>query len=46
MSQFADMVDSGKLKVFVNRTFPLEKAAEAIDFRGKTPIPGKIVLLP
>jgi hypothetical protein len=34
------------LKVFVNRTFPLEKAAEAIDFRGKTPIPGKIVLLP
>ena len=46
MAMFADMVDNGKLKVFVNRTFPLEQAAEAMDFRGKTPIPGKIVLLP
>jgi NADPH:quinone reductase-like Zn-dependent oxidoreductase len=46
MAKFADMVDSGKLKVFVNRTFPLEQAAEAMDFRGKTPIPGKVVLLP
>ncbi len=46
MAKFADMVDKGKLKVFVNRTFPLEQAAEAMDFRGKTPIPGKVVLLP
>jgi len=46
MAKFAEMVDSGKLKVFVNRTFPLEQAAEAMDFRGKTPIPGKVVLLP
>src|SRR5215216_1626135 len=46
MAKFADMVDSGKLKVFVNRTFPLEEAAEAMDFRGKTPIAGKVVLLP
>ena len=46
LEKFATMVDSGKLKVFVNRTFPLEQAAEAMDFRGKTPIPGKVVLLP
>jgi NADPH:quinone reductase-like Zn-dependent oxidoreductase len=46
LEKFAEMVDSGKLKVFVNRTFPLAEAAEAIDFRGKTPIPGKVVLLP
>lgn len=46
MAMFAEMVDSGKLKVFVHRTFPLEEAAEAMVFRGTTPIPGKIVLLP
>jgi NADPH:quinone reductase-like Zn-dependent oxidoreductase len=46
MAKFADMVDRGELKVFVNRTFPLAQAAEAMDFRGKTPIPGKVVLLP
>jgi len=46
MAKFADMVDSGKFKVFVNRTFPLAEAAEAMDFRGKTTIPGKVVLLP
>lgn len=44
--KLAEMVDNGKLKVFVNRTFPLEQAAEAIDFRGKTPVPGKVILLP
>jgi NADPH:quinone reductase-like Zn-dependent oxidoreductase len=46
LSQFSEKVDNGKLKVFVNRTFPLEEAAEAMDFRGRTPIPGKVVLLP
>jgi NADPH:quinone reductase-like Zn-dependent oxidoreductase len=46
MKKFADMADSGELKIFINRTFPLEQAAEAMDFRGKTPIPGKVVLLP
>lgn len=46
LTQFAELADSGKLKVVVNRTFPLEQAAEAMDFRGKTSIPGKIVLLP
>ena len=46
MAKFADMADSGTLKVFVNRTFPLAEAAEAMDFRGKTTIPGKVVLIP
>jgi NADPH:quinone reductase-like Zn-dependent oxidoreductase len=40
------MADSGKLKVFVNKTFPLEQAAEAMGFRATTQIPGKVVLLP
>jgi NADPH:quinone reductase-like Zn-dependent oxidoreductase len=44
LAKFADMVDSGKLKVLVNRTFPLEQAQEAMNFRGATPIPGKVVL--
>jgi NADPH:quinone reductase-like Zn-dependent oxidoreductase len=46
MAKFADMVDMGKLKVFVNRTFPLEQSAEAMQFRATTPIPGKVVLIP
>jgi NADPH:quinone reductase-like Zn-dependent oxidoreductase len=44
LAKFADLVDTGQLKVIVNRTFPLEQAAEAMDFRGKTPVPGKVVL--
>lgn len=46
LNKFSDLVDSGKLKVIVHRTFPLEEAAEAMVFRNTTPIPGKIVLLP
>lgn len=44
LATFADLVDTGKLKVFLNRTFPLEQAAEAMDFRGNTAVPGKVVL--
>ena len=40
----AELVDAGKLKVSVNRTFPLADAAAAMDFRLKTTAPGKIVL--
>ena len=46
MAKFADMVDHGQLKIVVNRTFPLEQAGEAMQFRGTTPIPGKVVLIP
>lgn len=38
----AELVDAGKLKVSVNRTFPLADAA-AMDFRLKTTAPGKVV---
>lgn len=46
LAKFAELVDSGKLKVLVHRTFPLEQAAEAMMFRATTPIPGKVVLIP
>ena len=44
LSQIAALVDAGKLKVFVNRTFPLEQAQTALDYRFITKDPGKIVL--
>jgi NADPH:quinone reductase-like Zn-dependent oxidoreductase len=44
LAQVADLVDTGKLKVFVNRTFPLKEAQTALDYRSTTKAPGKIVL--
>lgn len=44
LATVAEWVDTGKLKVFVNRTFPLEQVAAAMDFRLKTTAPGKVVL--
>ena len=44
LAKVAELVDAGKLKVFVNRTFPLADAAAAMDFRLKTTAPGKIML--
>jgi NADPH:quinone reductase-like Zn-dependent oxidoreductase len=44
LAQIAGLVDSGKLKVFVNRTFPLKDAQAALDFRLTTKAPGKVVL--
>jgi len=44
LTQVAEMIDAGKLKVFVNRTFPLEEAQAALDYRFITKAPGKIVL--
>lgn len=44
LAKVAELVDTGKLKVFVNRTFPLADVAAAMDFRLKTTAPGKIVL--
>jgi NADPH:quinone reductase-like Zn-dependent oxidoreductase len=40
----AELVDAGKLKITVNRTFPLADVAAAMDFRLKTTAPGKVVL--
>ena len=44
LEKVAGLFDAGKLKVTVNRTFPLEEADAAMDFRLKTTAPGKIVL--
>lgn len=44
LAQIADLVDAGKLKVFVNRTFPLEEAQAALEYRFMTKAPGKVVL--
>ncbi|HEY3312574.1 MAG TPA: NADP-dependent oxidoreductase [Anaerolineales bacterium] len=44
LAKIAGMVDSGKLKVFVNRTFPLQEAQTALDYRFMTKDPGKVVL--
>jgi NADPH:quinone reductase-like Zn-dependent oxidoreductase len=42
-AQIAELVDAGKLKVFVNRTFPLAEAQAALEYRFVTKAPGKIV---
>ncbi len=44
LAQVAGLVDAGKLKVFVNRTFPLEEAQAALEYRYITKLPGKVVL--
>jgi NADPH:quinone reductase-like Zn-dependent oxidoreductase len=44
LAKVAELVDAGRLKVFVNRTFPLADVAAAMDFRMKTTAPGKVVL--
>jgi NADPH:quinone reductase-like Zn-dependent oxidoreductase len=44
LAQIADLVDAGKLKVFVNRTFPLKDAQTAMEYRLSTKAPGKVVL--
>jgi NADPH:quinone reductase-like Zn-dependent oxidoreductase len=40
----AERIDAGKLKVFVNRTFPLDDEEAALEYRLKTTEPGKVVL--
>lgn len=44
LAQVAELVDTGQLKVVVNRTFPLADANAAIDYRLTTKVPGKVVL--
>jgi NADPH:quinone reductase-like Zn-dependent oxidoreductase len=39
------MVDAGELSVTLDRTFPLEKAAEALEERRTGHVRGKIALL-
>jgi NADPH:quinone reductase-like Zn-dependent oxidoreductase len=44
LAQIADQIDAGKLKVFVNKTFPLAEAQAAMDYRYMSKVPGKVVL--
>jgi len=44
LAKMAERIDSGKVQVLVNRTFPLEEANAAMAYRLETKAPGKIVL--
>jgi NADPH:quinone reductase-like Zn-dependent oxidoreductase len=44
LDDLARRIDAGKLKIFINRAFPLDEVQSAMDFRMKTTNPGKIVL--
>lgn len=44
LDDLARRIDAGRLKVFVNRTFPLDQAQAALDFRPTSTQPGKVVL--
>jgi NADPH:quinone reductase-like Zn-dependent oxidoreductase len=44
LGQIAKMIDTGKLKVSVQRTFRLEEAQAAFDYRQADTQPGKVVL--
>jgi NADPH:quinone reductase-like Zn-dependent oxidoreductase len=44
LAETARLIDAGKLKVTVLRTYPMEEAQAALDFRSATTEPGKVVL--
>jgi NADPH:quinone reductase-like Zn-dependent oxidoreductase len=44
LAKMAERIDSGKVQVFVNRTFPLEEVNTAMAYRLETKAPGKVVL--
>jgi NADPH:quinone reductase-like Zn-dependent oxidoreductase len=44
LDDLAQRIDSGRLKVFINTTFPLDQANEAFAYRMQTTKPGKVVL--
>ncbi len=44
LNDMAQRIDSGQLKVFINRVFPLSEAQAAMEYRLTTTDPGKIVL--
>ena len=44
LAKLAELIDAGKLKVFVNRTYPLADIQAAMNYRVETAAPGKIVL--
>ena len=44
LAQLAEEIDSGRLKVFVAQTFPLEEAQQALDYKRGGGTRGKVVL--
>ncbi|HAL17843.1 MAG TPA: NADPH:quinone reductase [Anaerolineaceae bacterium] len=44
LAKMAELIDAGKVQVFVNRTFPLEDANAAMVYRMQSKEPGKVVL--
>jgi NADPH:quinone reductase-like Zn-dependent oxidoreductase len=44
LEDIARRIDEGKLKTFINTTFPLEEAQAAIQYRVQSIVPGKVVL--
>jgi len=44
LAKMAERIDSGQVRVFVNRTFPLEEVNAAMAYRLQTREPGKVVL--
>ena len=44
LNDLAQRIDTGRLKIFINRTFPLPEAQAAMDYRTTTKDQGKIVL--
>lgn len=42
--KMAERIDAGKIRVFVNRTFPLDEVNAAMAYRLETKAPGKVVI--
>ena len=45
LDDLAQRIDTGRLKIFLNRTFPLDEAQAAMEFRMQTTHTGKVVLI-
>jgi NADPH:quinone reductase-like Zn-dependent oxidoreductase len=44
LSDMAERIDSGRLKVTINKTFPLDQVNEAMLYRMQSRVPGKVVI--
>ena len=44
LDDLARRIDSGRLKIFIDRTFPLSEVQAAMEYRLRTTNPGKVVL--
>lgn len=45
LQQLAELIDDGKLRVFVNRTFPLAETPAAESYKAADGSPGKVVII-